>query len=602
MTDIRDYMFGEHILPEKRLAEQIASLAGVQHDFQVEPPRPSSSDRIALRVTTAGETPFELVHLFYTLDGTEPRPGSAFEQDFDPGETTWDQIGWQYVRNWQTSLPPQPDNTLVRYRIAAKISGAERWVFADSQAGQAEQATNFALWVSDLPAPGWSENAVLYHVFIDRFYPGSARDWQHPPSLGGFYGGTLRGVIEKLPYIQDLGYNTLWLSPFFSSPSHHGYDATDLYTVEPRLGSNQDIADLIAAAHKCGMRLILDFVANHWSNLHPSLAAAQRNADSPFHNWYIWKHWPDDYEGFFGEKSMPQLNLAAGSPARCYLLECARYWLEQGFDGYRLDFAYGPPLDFWVDFRRVCKQTRPDCWLFGEVIHNARAQRRFAAVFDGLIDFLLAEALRQTFGYGRWNLASFESFLGAHERFFDGLIDRLTILDNHDMNRFLYLAGDDRRRLKAGALLIYTLAGNPINYYGTEAGVSQERPTHIGERGFFEEARQPMLWDDDADQELIAFFRRLVALRKAYPALRRGVRKVVHLDAAAGTYAYLRQLESEKLVAAFNLSEDPQTLQLDLPTVTQASNLLNDQQVQIRHGTLHISLEPISGALLKLEE
>ena len=137
------------------------------------------------------------------------------------------------------------------------------------------------------------------------------------------------------------------------------------------------------------------------------------------------------------------------------------YWLENGFDGYRLDFAYGPPLDFWVDFRRVCKQTRPDCWLFGEVIHSAQAQRAFAPVFDGMIDFLLAEAVRQTFGYGRWGLAAFESFLTAHEAYFSGLFDRLTILDNHDMNRFLFLAGNDRRRLKLGALLIYTLAGRP---------------------------------------------------------------------------------------------------------------------------------------------
>ncbi len=595
-------MFGENILPEKRLADQIASLVGVQHEYQVSPSRTRASNPIQLTVSTAGDTPFELVRAYYTLDGAEPTPGSGVEQDFQPVEAVWDPIGWQYVRNWQTTLPAQPDNTLIRYRIGAKKVGAEQWIFADNQANTAAQATNFAVWVSDIPDPAWTQEAVLYHVFIDRFYPGSDRSWLSPSGLDGFFGGTLRGVTEKLAYIQDLGYNTIWLSPFFASPSHHGYDATDMYTVEPRLGSKQDLRQLIDSAHRRGLRLILDFVANHWSNLHPSLQAAQQDPHSPYMDWYLWKHWPDEYAGFFGVKSMPQLNLAPGSPARQYLLDCAVYWLENGFDGYRLDFAYGPPLDFWVDFRRVCKQTRPDCWLFGEVIHSARAQRAFAPVFDGMIDFLLAEAVRQTFGYGRWDLAAFESFLAAHEAYFSGLFDRLTILDNHDMNRFLFLAGNDQRRLKLAALLIYTLAGRPINYYGTETGVTQVRPTHVGNRGFFEEARQPMLWGAEADHELVEFFRLLVSLHKSHPAIRRGARKVVHLDAKSGTYAYLRQLDDDILLAAFNLSDQMRMLTLDLPGFSKAENLLNNQLVETSPNVVRLSLDPLSGMLVKLEE
>ena len=95
--------------------------------------------------------------------------------------------------------------------------------------------------MSDLPAPTWAQDAVLYHVFIDRFNPGSGREWLQPDRSGWFFWRHLAGCDEKLDYIQDLGYNTIWLSPFFASPSHHGYDATDMYTVEPRLGSNEDL-------------------------------------------------------------------------------------------------------------------------------------------------------------------------------------------------------------------------------------------------------------------------------------------------------------------------------------------------------------------------
>lgn len=601
MEEIRDYMFGDHILPEKRVEALKASTTGVQHGFQVSPAHPKPGQIIYLQASTSGDVPYQRVRVFYSLDGSAPDPNRGNWMDMQPGQVSWDHLGWQYLQHWTAKLPPQPDDTLIRYRIAAQLACSQAWVYADNQVQNPDQATNFALWVSNLPTLAWTEQALVYHVFVDRFYPGDGKAWNQPEDLGGFYGGTIRGVEEKLDYIQSLGYNTIWMSPFFASPSHHGYDATDLYQVEPRLGTNQDLYHLIEAVHQRSMRIILDFVANHWSDQHPSLLAAQKDRNSPYYDWYVWKKWPEEYEGFFGVKTMPKLNLQLGSPARQYLLDCARFWLEKGFDGYRLDFAYGPPLDFWIDFRRVCKKTKPDCWLFGEVIHSAQAQRSFAPAFDGMIDFLLAEAIRQTFGYARWRIDQFEAFLSAHEAYFDGLVQRLTLLDNHDMNRFLFLAGNDQRRLKLGALLIYTLAGNPINYYGTEAGVTQERPTHQGERGLFEEARQPMLWGNQADQDLIEYFQRLVGLRQTYPALRTGARKVQHLDTESGAYLYERQLEDQRLLVAFNLGENPQLLTLDLVGFAGAKDLLNNQKLDADGNLLSIHLAPLSGAIIGME-
>jgi glycosidase len=604
MSEIQDFMFGDQILPEKRLATYRAALAGVQHNFDASPPRPRSGETITLRATTAGDIPFQELRVFYTLDGAAPDPERCPWFPFCRTAVTWDGIDWQYVTHWQAQLPAQADDTMIRYRVAGLLTGGGEWVYADNQAREASRGTNFALWVSDLPEPAWTQDAMVYHVFIDRFNPGEGKHWNKPEGLSGFYGGTLLGVEQKLDYIHELGYNVLWLSPFFASPSHHGYDATDMYQVEPRLGTNEDLYRLVDSAHRRGMRLILDFVANHWSDRHPTLQAAIKDRNSPYVDWYLWKKWPDEYEGYFGVKDMPKLNLALGSPARQYLLDCARFWLEKGFDGFRLDFAYGPPLDFWVDFRRVCKQVRPDCWLFGEVIQSAPEQRAFAVAFDGMIDFLLAEALRQTFGYGRWQVDVFDAYLTGHEAYFQGLFDRLTILDNHDMNRFLFLAGDDPRRLKLGALLIYTLAGNPINYYGTEAGVTQEHPTHYGGHGYFEEARQPMRWGEAADTDLLNTFQWLTALRRENPALRSGSRRTVHLDTARQIYAYVRELGPENWLVAFNLSEEEQTLVLPELFASAPQDYLsaifnNQDPIQVEGDRMVLKLPPLSGALIK---
>lgn len=596
--EIRDFMFGDNIEADKRLEKHKLEHRGVQHRAQVFPAKPCSGEPIEFRVFTAGELPFEHVQVFYTLDGSMPGMDNSLRLELNHASVRWDQVGWQYVQVWSGALAGQADDTMIRYAVGARVTGTERWVFADNQAQSLPEATLFAIWVSDIPAPGWSREALVYHVFVDRFNPGDGKPWKRTARLNEFFGGTIRGVDERLEYIQELGFNTIWLSPFFASPTHHGYDATDMYTVEPRLGTNEDLYRLIEAIHQRGMRIILDFVANHWSNQHPSMQAAQQDRSSPYYDWYLWKKWPEQYEGFFDTPDMPKLNLKLGSPARQYLLDCARFWLEKGFDGYRLDFAYGPPLDFWVDFRRTCKTTKAESWLFGEVILSAPDQMRFAGAFDGQIDFLLCEALRQTFGYQNWSLAQFEAFLAAHERYFEGALERLTILDNHDMNRFLFLSGNNLQRLKLGALALYTLAGSPINYYGTEAGVSQERPTHYGGYGYFEEARAKMLWGDEQNQNLLDYFARLIALRKAHPALVAGKRETVLLDGERGLYGYRRFTKAESLLIVLNSSSQPQQVVLDARMGGEMGELLSGIPIHKQDGRWVVTLLPESGAVI----
>lgn len=591
-----DNIFGEMMEADQRLKQYQLDRVGVKHHCQIEPRVPQPDQPITLVLTTSGQLPFDAARCLYATSNAAT-PNSIV--DLRPDGATWEPIEWGYIRRWSVTLPPQPAGTLLRYQLAARLSGTAEWIYADNQARSAHDATEFAIGIDRVAAaPAWSRRAIVYHVFLDRFYPGADRAWLQPDNLAGFFGGTLRGVIDQLAYIQDLGFNTLWLSPVFASPSHHGYDATDLYQVEPRYGTNADLIELIAAAHARGLRVLLDFVANHWSHTHATFQSALTDPHSPYHDWYTWPHWPDDYDTYLDVRTLPKLNLKRGSEARAYLLECAAYWLQQGVDGYRLDHANGPSHDFWIDFRRACRAVKPDCWVFGEIIHSAETQLTYAGRLDGTLDFLLARALRDTFAQNQWNLAEFEAFLSAHEAYFPEDFSRPAFLDNHDMNRFLFLSDGNTAQLKLAALVMFTLAAPPIVYYGTEVGVTQARPIHQGEHGVFEEARQPMKWGRDQDADLHRYFRRLIALRQKHAMLQSGERRVIHLNADDGTYAYVRDGDGERVVVAVNLSSQTRVLRLPVQLESHALDQLNQAVVTVAADFVEVTLSAQSGAFI----
>ncbi len=585
-------MFGSQRDFDNRTAEYRSNLVGIKHLHRLgtqseSPPRPQPNQPITLHVTTSGGIAYDAVRCWMKANGQE----TTFE--LVPGEPVWSTLEWRYVRHWHGQIPPQAVGAIVRYKIGGRVVDSDNWIFADNQARVLLDATEFAFSIDDYDVPMWVYDAVIYHIFLDRFYPGDGVPWKKPTNLSGFFGGTLRGAIQKLDYIQSLGCNAIWLSPLFASPTHHGYDATDYYTVEPRFGTNADLKELIEKAHQRDIRVILDFVANHWSNQHPTFQAAQRDANSEYRAWYTWQRWPDEYTSFFGVKGMPQLNLKH-KPASDYLLACVQYWLENGVDGYRLDYAPGPPHTFWADFRQACKAVNPDAFLFGEVVRHSEGIAAYMPHFDGCLDFLLADALRRTFVLETSTLLEFEAFLAAHETYFPKDFSLPAFLDNHDMTRILYLAGEDKAKVRLAALVLFTLSAPPVIYNGTEVGVSQRDPL-----GRFEEARLPMLWGDEQDKDLLTYFRRLGALRKQLPVLTSGKRKVVHLDVQNGTYAYLRTSETSPVLIVLNTSQRAQTIDVPVATFqTPVKDLLNGNQVTVSEDSVKVSLAAQSGAFI----
>lgn len=544
---MEDIIFGTLATDDLKLVSHRAGRRGLQHAHALSPRDPEPGRPVTLHVTVGADLPAEHVACYYTLDGSEPlgERGVAHNGQvllLEQGGVEWDTFCWGYVAHWEGVLPPQPEGTMVRYRIGAWAEGRQE-VFADwpqvkptvedaakaffrhqplpamRAAGDPARGNTFILRFDRLGPPQWAREAVIYHIFVDRFYPGRGRDWLQTSDLRGFFGGTLWGVAEKMDYIAELGATCIWLSPVMPSPTPHGYDATDYEHVEPRLGGDEALREVVAAAHERGIRVVLDLACNHLSHLHPFFQEAQSNPASPYRQWFLYDDSENGYRSFFGVPSMPEINLDHPA-ARAWMIEIGRYWLREfDIDGYRLDHANGPGPDFWTEFWTACKAEKPDCFCFGEIVEPPDVQQRYIGRLDGVLDFHFANALRRTYGWHTWREEQFEAFLQRHAAFFPPDFLLLTFMDNHDMDRFLFIAEGDKAVLRRAAEVMMRQPGPPIIYYGTEVGMSQmvSKSSGVG----LEASRMPMLWGDEQDKELLAYFKGLIRQRREALAAQR---------------------------------------------------------------------------------
>lgn len=534
-----DFVFGTLATDELRLLHHRLARQGVQHADDIAPLDPEPGQPVTLTVHVGQDVAANHVACYYTVDGTEPDGSRGQARHAQVVELRrvgleWDTLAWGYVARWQGQIPGQPDGTSVRYRIGAWGDDTDE-IFADwprlkptveaaaaaffrgeplppVPPAQPETRPVFNYHVDTFRVTDWARQAIIYHVFVDRFHPGAGRDWLTPDNLSGFFGGTLWGVRDQLDYIADLGADCIWLSPTFVSPTHHGYDITDYDHVEPRLGGDDALRALVAAAQARGIRVLLDLVCNHLSHEHPYFQDALNNPASPYRDWFFFDDSDIGYKTFFGVASMPEINLDHPA-ARAWMIDIGRYWLREfNVDGYRLDHANGPGPGFWSDFRAACRAEKPDCFLFGEIVEAPPLQRAYVGRLDGLLDFHMEDALRKTFGWGTMTEVEFVRFAARHHDYFAADFVMPTFLDNHDMDRFLYVVGNDKDRLRRAAEAQFRQPGPPVIYYGTEVGLGQNAGKYDGQG--LEESRLPMLWGADQDTALLAFYRELIAARR----------------------------------------------------------------------------------------
>jgi glycosidase len=552
---MEDFIFGTLATDELKLVYYRTSHRGLQHAYQTDPLDPLPGQPVTLTVLAGPDLAADRVACYYTLDGSQPRGsrGKAAAGQVAPFHRVreiWDTFNWGYRSIWQVQLPPQPEGTQLQYQISAWSEEGEEiyadWpdvkltvdrtakYFFDNQPlpdlepwGDPHQPRTFSYHVDRFAPPRWAREAVIYHIFVDRFSPGKGKDWRQTEDLRRTFGGTLWGIVENLDHISELGATAVWLSPIFPSPTIHRYNATDYYRVAEELGGDQALRALVQEAHRRGIRVILDLVCNHISHQHPYFQESVKDPESPYRDWFYFDGEEDlGYRSFFGVEAMPQVNLEHPR-ARRWMLDTARYWLEEfDIDGYRLDHANGPGPGFWWDFWKVCKETKPDSICLGEVVEPPDVQRQYIGRMDGLLDFHLCEAVRRRYARGEWSQERFQSFLTRHRRYFPEDFLMATFLDNHDMDRFAFIARDEHDALRRAARLQFQLPGPPIIYYGTEVGLQQtiSKTSAVG----LEASRGAMIWGENQDGELFRFYQQLIQKRRETQPWKKG------LDPSAG--------------------------------------------------------------------
>lgn len=468
-------------------------------------------------------------------------------------------------------------NLLTRYRFVcvgeANSPVPYAWVTASGfHPHDVSDTQDFSLVMHE-PAPSWVDDAAVYHIFPDRFARSRAsapittvknlpdwavpREWDEPCARNGhvngteLYGGNLAGIEERLEYIQDLGFTTVYLTPVFPAGSAHRYDASTFTHVDPLLGGDEALASLSAAVHARGMRLILDLTTNHTGSTHEWFHRARRDPGAPEREYYMFTEDPDSYVSWMDVPSLPKLNHAA-TRMREALYEgphsVVAHWLAAPFhaDGWRIDVAnmtgrYGSQ-DLAHEVARTIRSTMgPEHWLVAEHGHDAtrdldgdgwHGTMNYVGFTRPLWSWLTAEHsdinwLGLPMGVPRLSTESVLTTLRTYnaEMPWPSRLHSQNHLCSHDTARIRTVVGDPHRH--AGALgALIGLPGVPTLFAGDEFGLEGVNGEH---------SRTPMPWQAIDSGTLPAeqaqwreLTRSAFHTRARLEALRRGGLRFVH--------------------------------------------------------------------------
>ena len=450
----------------------------------------------------------------------------------------------------------------------------------------------------------WWNNTVFYEVFVRSFADATTG----PLANDGI--GDLQGLIENLDYLNDgdptttddLGVTGIWLMPIMPSPSYHGYDVTDYYTLNKEYGTNEDFKRLLAEAHKRGIKVIIDLVLNHTSSEHPWFVEARDNPESERREWYIWSQETPNYIGPWGQQvwhpspsgyyyglfwsGMPDLNYE-NSQVTAEMQDAARFWLEDaGVDGFRLDAARhmieegsiqentAATHEWWQSFRAVYKASNPEALTVGEIWSKGSNVVSYLQgdELDLAFDFDLAEAILR--GVMVRNAGVIQEALASSYNLFGNNLSA-TFLTNHDMNRVMSQPAMDEGKARLAASVLMTAPGVPFVYYGEEIGMTGKKPDEL--------IRTPMQWsvednagfttgspwqpvNDDYKEKnvaiqskdttsLLSFYRELIHLRADHPALQVGEYSPVESE-DNDLLALLRVSQEEIVLVIINLNKN----------------------------------------------
>lgn len=509
-----------------------------------------------------------------------------------------------------------------------------------------------------IDTPAWVRDAVFYQVFPDRLSrsgrvpsPGPWEPWEAAPTVHGFKGGDLYGVIDHLDRLQALGVNALYLNPVFASASNHRYHTDDYFSVDPLLGGNEALRALLDEAHGRDMRVVLDGVFNHsgrgWWPFHHLL---ENGIASPYRDWF---HLADDihdgsrglsafpgdeqlaamesirtsgaafgeasravlgYEAWWDLPALPKINLDHPA-AREHILDVAAHWIEFGIDGWRLDVAEEVSGEFWREFHARVRALKPDAYLVAEIWHH-KPEWLQGDMFDAFMNYPLTIGILGYVGQGSLQsdgdlpyeyqgalhaidapgLWSTIEELGAlNDPAVTGV--QLNLLGSHDTPRVRTLLGGGLDAVRIATLLQLTLPGAPCIYYGDELGLEGGMDP-LCRAGFPTDIE---VWDTEPS----GWIADLAALRHSSRALRDG--QLALLRAEDLGIAFIRRWEREAFVVVANAAPDALDWEVPLPDEVDGVELLHFRNrgpgaasASTDGRSLHVQLPARDGVVLRL--
>jgi cyclomaltodextrinase len=515
------------------------------------------------------------------------------------------------------------------------------------------------VYKKEYKTPDWFKNAIIYQIFPDRFYKGSmdsfaagrddilTRKWGEIPyykkeqfgeeyKSNDFFGGNLTGIIEKLPYLCDLGITAIYLNPIFQAYSNHKYDVGDYEVVDPMFGSNELFQKLCNEASKYGIKIILDGVFSHTGSDSKyfnkegtySTTGAFQSKDSPYYSWYSFIDYPDNYECWWGIKTLPQTNETETTFMEYILTSpdsIVKKWLAWGAAGWRLDVADELPPEFIKILRREIKAFDPEAVIIGEVWEDASnkisygQQREYILgeeldsvtnypLRNALIDFACGHIDAYTFGMRIMSL--YENY--PKEAFYS----LMNFLSTHDVERIITMLGDAppehtlspdekaefilskekfelaKSRLKNLVLLQMTMPGVPCIYYGDEAGM----------QGYGDPFnRKPFPWGKE-DKEIKAIYKEMIDLRKKQLILVNGEFEILYMYSSC--FSFARYNKEKMILVAVNMSTKQEIFtRLDLARFcpSHAQDLKTKIKIPIIDGIIIFDLPPLEFRVIKVD-
>ncbi len=524
----------------------------------------------------------------------------------------------------------------------------------------------------DFTTPEWFRNGIIYQIFPDRFARKKSvaearklcedRDI-HPclfhanwddevlflPLKGekfyspcDFYGGDLRGIESKLPYLASLGVSVIYLNPIFASVSNHRYNTSDYLSVDPILGTEYDLAELVKNARNYGISVILDGVFSHTGDdsvyfnkygRYPSIGAYQ-STNSAYYEWYTFRHYPDDYFCWWGFTTLPEVNETNESYIR-FIESVLRKWDSFGIRGWRLDVADELPDEFIAFLRRTLKSMGCDRLLLGEVWEDAALkqwsmglrQYVYGHELDSVMNYPFTDAVVAFLLKRSDAFSLFDELSAQRERYPEPFYRAcMNSLSTHDSRRILSVLSNapekdtltreeqakyssSKIELQRGQMLMvlavtlqFSMPQPPCIYYADEAGMT-------GLCDPFN--RRPYPWGRE-DSFLVALHRKLGNLRRKSSALTKG--SAAFLAKTADIFVVFRRFESESTVTILNRADESSDVSLyredfsvgfDTEFVVFSGSYidaLSGKTFKAENGTLSLSLPPVSSVLLVSED